>query len=128
MPFAFHTYGLVLAASGLGDRDAAARYVERARAFAPDFQHWFAPDGGAFPFGRSLTYRLAQGSFWGALALADVDALDWPTVRGLALRHLRWWSERPISDRDGVRVGRLRLRQPPDGASRTTRPARRTGA
>ena len=49
-----------------------------------------------------MTYRMAQGSFWGALALADVDALDWPTVRGLALRHLRWWSARPISDRDGV--------------------------
>jgi hypothetical protein len=102
VPFALHTYGLVLAASGLGDRDAAARYVERARAFAPQFRHWFAPDGGALPFGRSLTYRMAQGSFWGALALADVDALDWAEVRGLALRHLRWWSERPISDRDGV--------------------------
>jgi len=102
VPFAFHTYGLVLAASGLGDRDAAARYVARARAFAPDFRHWFAPDGAAVPFGRSLTYRFAQSSVWGALALADVDALDWPTVRGLALRHLRWWSERPISDRDGV--------------------------
>jgi hypothetical protein len=102
VPFALHTYGLVLAASGLGDRSAAKRYVERARQFASEFQHWFAPDGAAFPFGRSLTYRLAQGSFWGALAMADVDALDWPTVRGLALRHLRWWSERPISDRDGV--------------------------
>ncbi len=102
VPFAFHTYGLVLAASGLGDRGAADRYVERAREFAPDFQHWFASDGAAVPFGRSLTYRMAQGSFWGALALADVDALDWPTARGLALRHLRWWSERPISDRDGV--------------------------
>jgi uncharacterized protein DUF2264 len=31
-----------------------------------------------------------------------VEALDWSTVRGLALRHLRWWSEQPISDRDGV--------------------------
>ena len=102
VPFALHTYGLVLAASGLGDRDAAARYVERARRFAPEFVHWFAGDGGAVPFGRSLTYRMAQGSFWGALALADVDALDWAEVRGLALRHLRWWSERPISDRDGV--------------------------
>ena len=102
VPFAFHTYGLVLAASGLGDRAAAERYVERTRRFAPEFQHWFAPDGGAFPFGRSMTYRMAQGSLWGALALADVDALDWATVRGLALRHLRWWSTRPISDRDGV--------------------------
>jgi hypothetical protein len=102
VPFALHTYGLVLAASGLGDRGAAARYVERAREFAPDFQHWFASDGGALPFGRSLTYRMAQGSFWGALALADVDALDWGAARCLALRHLRWWSDRPISDRDGV--------------------------
>ncbi len=102
VPFALHTYGLVLAASGLGDRGAAERYVERARAFAPQICHWFAADGGALPFGRSLTYRMAQGSIWGALALADVDALDWPEVRGLALRHLRWWSERPISDRDGV--------------------------
>jgi len=102
VPFALHTYGLVLAASGLGDRDAAARYVERAHAFAPQIRHWFATDGGALPFGRSLTYRMAQGSIWGALALADVDALDWAEVRGLALRHLRWWSERPISDRDGV--------------------------
>ena len=68
VPFAFQTYGLILAGSGLGDRDAAERYVERAREFAVDFQHWFAPDGGAFPFGRSLTYRMAQGSFWGARA------------------------------------------------------------
>jgi hypothetical protein len=102
VPFALHTYGLVLAASGLGDRAAADRYRERAQEFAGDFEHWFAPDGGAIPFGRSLTYRMAQGSFWGALALADVGGVDWAKVRGLSLRHLRWWSERPISDRDGV--------------------------
>ncbi len=102
VPFAFHTYGLILARSGLGDRFAAERYTERARRFAPQFRHWFAADGAAFPFGRSQTYRFAQGSFWGALAHADVDALAWGEVRGLALRHLRWWAERPISDRDGV--------------------------
>jgi hypothetical protein len=102
VPFALHTYGLVLAASGLGDQDAASRYVERAQQFAGELEHWFAPDGGAIPFGRSLTYRMAQGSFWGALALADVAEVDWAKVRGLSLRHLRWWSTRPISDRDGV--------------------------
>ncbi len=102
LPFAFHTYGLILAASGLGDRAAADRYVERARAFAPDFQRWFGPDGAAVPWGRSLTYRFAMGSMWGALAMADVEAMPWPVVKGHALRHLRWWSERPISDRDGV--------------------------
>lgn len=102
VPFAFHTYGLLIAASGLGDRSAAERYLERAHQFAPDFRHWFADDGGAVPFGRSLTYRFAQGSFWGALALADEEALPWADVKGLSLRHLRWWSQWPISDRDGV--------------------------
>ena len=102
LPFAFHAYGLMVAASGLGDREAAARYVERAAAFAPDFEHWFAPDGAAFPYGRSQTYRFAQGSLWGAFAAAGLEALPWGRTKGMSLRHLRWWADRAISDRDGV--------------------------
>lgn len=106
VPFAFHTYGLMYAAAndlGLGDDARAAAYRERAASFASDVQHWFAPDGAAVPFGRSLTYRFAMSSFWGALAWADVQSdLSWGAVRGLAMRNLRWWSNQPISDRDGV--------------------------
>jgi hypothetical protein len=105
-PFAFHTYGLMYAAAndiGLGDDRRAAAYRERAAGFATDVQHWFAPDGAAVPFGRSLTYRFAMASFWGALAWADVETdLTWGQVRGLSMRHLRWWADKPISDRDGV--------------------------
>ncbi len=100
--FAFHTYGLVYAASGLGDADQSARFSQRAERFAADLQHWFAPDGAALAFGRSMTYRFAQAAFWGALALADVEALPWGQVKGLYLRNLRHWSGRPITDRDGV--------------------------
>ncbi|HUS41052.1 MAG TPA: DUF2264 domain-containing protein [Ilumatobacteraceae bacterium] len=106
VPFAFHTYGLMYAAAndlGLGDDVRAAAYRERASTFAADLQHWFAPDGAAVPFGRSLTYRFAMASFWGALAWADVESeLSWGAVRGLSMRHLRWWADQPISDRDGV--------------------------
>ena len=106
VPFAFHTYGLVYAAAndiGLGDDRWAAAYRERAAGFGTDFQHWFAPDGAAVPFGRSMTYRFAMASFWGALAWADVETgLTWGQVRGLSMRHLRWWADKPISDRDGV--------------------------
>ena len=106
VPFAFHTYGLMYAAAndlGLGDDARAAAYRERAATFAADAQHWFAPDGAAVPFGRSLTYRFAMSSFWGALAWADVESeLSWGAVRGLAMRNLRWWAAHPISDRDGV--------------------------
>ena len=106
VPFAFHTYGLMYAAAndlGLGDDARAAAYRERAAGFASDVQHWFAPDGAAVPFGRSLTYRFAMSSFWGALAWADVQSdLSWGAVHGLAMRNLRWWANQPISDRDGV--------------------------
>ena len=106
VPFAFHTYGLVYAAAndlGLGDDRRAAAFRERSAGFAEDFQHWFAPDGAAVPMGRSLTYRFAMAAFWGALAWADVEpAIGWPAAKGLYLRHLRWWTDKAISDRDGV--------------------------
>ena len=105
IPFAFHTYGLMYAAAnrlGLGNDALAEQFRERAALFAGDFQHWFAPDGAAVPFGRTLTYRFAMSSFWGALAWADVEALPWGVVKGLSMRNLRWWATRPISDRDGV--------------------------
>ncbi|WP_230843819.1 DUF2264 domain-containing protein [Gloeobacter morelensis] len=101
VPFAMHYYGLLYAGLAGGDPQRADRLRERAAAFAPQFAHWFAADGAALPFGRSLTYRFAQGAFWGALAFANVEVLPWGVIKGLALRHLRWWFRRPIAHNDG---------------------------
>ncbi|MDW9371053.1 DUF2264 domain-containing protein [Sinorhizobium meliloti] len=98
--FAMHFYGLIYAR--LVEDDHAKRYRERAVAFAQDFRHWFAEDGATLPFGRSLTYRFACAGFWAALAFADLEALPWGEIKGLCLRHLRWWADKPIADRDGV--------------------------
>jgi hypothetical protein len=103
IPFAMHFYGLLYARlAGASDPQRAQRFRERAALFAQDFIHWFDADGAALPFGRSLTYRFAQGALWGALAFADVEALPWGVMKGLALRHLRWWSRRPIFEPDGT--------------------------
>ena len=103
IPFAMHYYGLIYANyAGDDDPQRAQVYRERATKFAQDFIHWFAADGAALPFGRSLTYRFAQGAFWGALAIADVEALSWGVVKGLTLRHLRWWAKQPIFNPDGT--------------------------
>jgi hypothetical protein len=103
IPFAFHYYGLVYShLAGEHDPTRAQRFRERAALFSQQFVHWFAANGAALPFGRSLTYRFAQGSFWGALAFADVEALPWGAIKGLALRHLRWWSRQPIFAPDGT--------------------------
>lgn len=99
--FAFHFYGLVYAAHH-PDSSRAAAYRERATAFAGDIRHWYAPDGAALPFGRSLTYRFAHAAFWGALAYAGLEALPWSEIKGYYLRNLRWWAAKPIFDRDGI--------------------------
>jgi hypothetical protein len=93
IPWAMHYYGLIFS-SLCGDMypEYAAKYRERAVLFAEEFASWFAATGAALPYGRSLTYRFAQGAFWGALPLALDDAsYDWKTAKGIFLSNLRWW-------------------------------------
>ncbi|MEW2400669.1 DUF2264 domain-containing protein [Streptomyces sp. NPDC046862] len=97
VPWAMHFYGLLYDTLTAGDR-----FKERAARFALDFRHWFADDGAAVPYGRSLTYRWAQAAFWGALPFAGVDALPWGVAKGYLLRHLRWWEGRPVTGADGL--------------------------
>jgi hypothetical protein len=102
--FAFHVYGLLAACGdttsviGIARTD---RYRERAALFARQLRAWFAPDGRALAYGRSMTYRFAQAAFWGMLAAADVEALPWGEVRGLYFRNLRSWASDPIADERG---------------------------
>ncbi|KAJ5582816.1 hypothetical protein N7535_001436 [Penicillium sp. DV-2018c] len=88
------------------DPERAERYRQRAREFAKDFVHYFDPNGSAIPFGRSMTYRFAMVGFWGALGFADVDLpapLTWGVVKGILLRHFRWWStQEDMFNNDGT--------------------------
>ncbi len=102
-PMGMHFYGLMLAqvAPDLFP-EHSKRFRERADRFGRDFQHWFADDGAAIPFGRSMTYRFAQSAFWAACAFAGEEVLPWGRIKGLLLRNLRWWSNQPIAERDGI--------------------------
>ena len=100
--FAMHFYGLIYARLAPATDPRVARYRERARAFAPDFKAWFDADGGTVAFGRSMTYRFACAGFWAALAFAEEEALPYGELKGLYLRHLRWWAGRPIAHGNGV--------------------------
>jgi hypothetical protein len=101
IPFAMHFYGLLYGRLG-NDPQRTRLFQQRAEAFALDFIRWFADDGAVLPYGRSMTYRFACGGFWAALAFADFPVLRWGQIKGLVLRHLRWWSKQPIAHRDGV--------------------------
>ncbi|MEH1303406.1 DUF2264 domain-containing protein [Raoultella ornithinolytica] len=99
----FHFYGLIYAKL-MADIDPlrCAELRHRALLFSADFIHFFADDGAAVPFGRSLTYRFAQTAFWSAAAFAGLEAFSPGVIKGIVLRHLRWWLKQPLFDRDGV--------------------------
>ncbi|TEB18319.1 hypothetical protein FA13DRAFT_1767672 [Coprinellus micaceus] len=63
------------------DPERSKEYKNRAVRFAQDFVHYFDE--------RGMIYRFATGSFWGALAFADVELpapLTWGVIKGLLLR------------------------------------------
>ena len=98
-----HFYCLLYAAF-MKDEDPvrAELYKERARIFARDYLYYFADDGSAIPYGRSLAYRFAEAAFWAAYAYADVGGIEPGVLKGLFLRNMRKWFSRPIFDAGGV--------------------------
>lgn len=118
IPMAMQYYGLLYAKlAEKTDPERSRIYKDRAGLFAKDFVAWFSAGGEAVPFGRSLIYRMAQGAFWGALAFADVEALPWGQIKGLLLRHLRWWLAQPIFTETGLLTVGYRFSNPSMGES-----------
>ncbi|KFY83817.1 hypothetical protein V500_09855 [Pseudogymnoascus sp. VKM F-4518 (FW-2643)] len=89
------------------DPERVERYRSEAGKFAETFWRYFDVDGAAIPFGRSLTYRFAFAAFWSAAVVAEIPLPaplnDQGVVKGLLLRHLRWWSRQcDIFNTDGT--------------------------
>lgn len=101
--FAIHFYCLLY--SRFMDQEDPVRselFRDRAREFSRTFLYWFDDEGKALPFGRSMTYRFAQGAFWGMCAMLELDVLPMGVLKGLLVRHLEHWLHQPIFDNGGV--------------------------
>ena len=101
--FAIHFYCLFYArVMGEEDPERCRIYKERAMLFGKTFIYWFDEDGAALPFGRSLTYRFAQVSFWSACLMAGVYPYPVEVIKGLIVRHMQDWLKKPVFDRDHI--------------------------
>lgn len=101
--FAIHFYSLIYAKLAKDeDPERSEKMIRRAKKFAQEFIYWFSEDGSSLAFGRSLTYRFAQCSFWTALAFADVEAMPWGVIKGIVNRHFEDWFSKPILNEKGI--------------------------
>jgi len=101
--FAFHFYGLLYAKWYEGiDPERCQRFRTRATKFAESFIYWWDSNGSAIPYGRSLVYRFGMASYWAAAAYTDLPIFDHGTLKGLWMRHLRWWFQQDIFDQRGI--------------------------
>lgn len=101
--FAMHFYGLIYAKlMEEEDPERAQKFRDRGRMFAKSFIYWFAAEGDALPYGRSLTYRFAMAAYWSAMAFSGVEVYSWGVMKGIILRNIRWWMKQPIFDERGL--------------------------
>ncbi|WP_283680248.1 DUF2264 domain-containing protein [Lentilactobacillus sp. Marseille-Q4993] len=105
IPFAYQFFTILTVGLTNNDDKQAKLLKERAQAFVKSYANWFAADGAALPYGRSLEYRFAQAAFWAAYAYAHVDMPDGYTmgdIKHLLLNNLRWWFKQNIFQSDGL--------------------------
>lgn len=84
------------------DPERCERWRQRAVEFADDFQHFFSPSGEAVAYGRSLSGRFSQVTFFSECICAGVNALPMEVMKGLITRNINSWLSKPIFDHGGV--------------------------
>ena len=103
IPWAIQYYGVLYSVFAADlDPERCERFRQRALEFGRQFVHWFDETGAALPYGRSLTYRFGQCAFYAACVWAGLEPLPLPVMKGIILRNLQWWMDKPIFDRDGI--------------------------
>ncbi len=105
IPFGMQYYALLISKLAKDQQiPQLASYRKRGAVFAKTFKDWFAKDGTALPFGRSLTYRFAQSAYFAASVFAEIDRVDFSLENSkyLLLNNMRQWFQRPIFSLEGV--------------------------
>lgn len=105
IPFAYQFFTILTVGLAHTDNKQSQLLKERAQKFVPSYANWFAADGAALPYGRSLDYRFAQAAFWAAYAYAHVDMPEGYSlgdIKHLLLNNLRWWFQQNIFQTDGL--------------------------
>lgn len=105
IPFGMQYYGLLYShLTSKKNCPYAAKYQKRGQIFAQSFKNWFTKEGIALPFGRSLSYRFAQSSFFAMAATTGISCenVSLGESKYLLLQNMRHWFQQPIFSPEGL--------------------------
>lgn len=103
IPFAFQYYSLIYYAFMKDDDPVTAnKFRDRALLFGQQYVYWFTDTGPSVPYGRSLTYRFAEVSFFSACVFAGIEPLPMATMKGIIDRHLSYWWGTHMQELSGI--------------------------
>lgn len=101
--YAFHFYGMIYAKFAKDDDPMRAKvFNERAMMFGKDFIYFFDEIGRSIPFGRSLSYRIAQTAFYSGCLICDIYPLSIGQIKGIIYRNIDYWSKLEIVNHDRI--------------------------
>ena len=105
LSWSHHVYPLLWAFLSKGtrffDEERAEIYKKRTAEFYDYYSHMFDVDGSVPAFGRSLSYRFAQSSYFAAAALLDCD-INYGMARRILVKNVSYFMDNMIPTDDGV--------------------------
>ena len=105
LAWSHHVYPLLWAYLSEGtpyyDAERTERYKSRTAEFFDYYVHMFDVDGGVPAFGRSLSYRFAQSSFFAAAAFTDCD-VNYGLARRALVKNVSYFMDNMILPEDDV--------------------------
>ena len=99
--FSIHFY-LIVARRICPEIENWISVADRARLFATQYAALFSSQGEAVPFGRSLCYRFAHASIWGALAFAGLETIPWERAASLYRKNIQFWAAQEMFSDNGI--------------------------
>lgn len=99
--FAFHFYSLLFAHL-VPDNKYSNIFIERAKLFSKEYILLSSSQGDMVPYGRSLTYKMAEGCFWSVQVYTGIYCLEPRIVKGIIARHFDFWKEKKICNDYGI--------------------------
>jgi len=99
----FHYYGLLYDRyMSEFDPENAGVFILRTNLYLPAYLAHFDSDGIAVPYGRSLSYRFAQGALLSMVALNKKIQIDRKILSHLIAGHLNYWMNSNMRKPDGT--------------------------